>query len=181
MKGKFAGYFGKILSSDEVRHKIYIVNSDKSVILNGAKVKKRQKRSHDYLKSTCWVLPEAPTAVSDLEELQHLLSPAKQENFRFLRSRMLSQSQVQSADVSAPSGLRREQGSRYSSLLWRFKYYLMNVVDSLLSFFPGVVRRNGRWHRVRTSSSRGVRGSGISAGSRERDPPELTNAIYYCT
>ena len=114
-KGKFSGSFGKILSSDDLRHRIYLVNSDKSLILNRARDKKREKRSCDYLKSSCLVLPDAQT-VSDLDELKELLPPAEQESFQYLRAyRALSQSQhgyMSSETVSAPSSLRREHGEQ---------------------------------------------------------------------
>lgn len=135
-KGKFAGSFGKILSSDDLRHRIYLVNSDKSIILNRARDKRREKRSCDYLKSSCLVLPDAQT-VSDLDELEKLLPPAEQESFKYLRThKVLSQSQVgyvQSENVSAPSSLRREHGeqSRYAS----FSCGDSNIMGSSIRFF----------------------------------------------
>ena len=106
-KGKFLGGVGKIVSSDDTRHRIYLLDSDMS---------KCRKKPYDYLKSTCFLLPETAKSASRVEDLQALLSPSELALFVNSKSnRSLPPSQdgdATSCNSAAPSKPQKNHGGQ---------------------------------------------------------------------
>ena len=106
-KGKFFGCVGKIVSSDEMRHRIYILNSDMS---------KGRRKPYDYLKSTCLLLQKSAQSASSLEDLEVLLSPSELAHFQHLKrcrsAHPLQDADVKSRTTGAPSKQPKNQGEQ---------------------------------------------------------------------
>ena len=69
------------MSSDDLRHRILLVNNDMSAMYYA---KGGDKKIGDYLKATCLLLPDPP-ASGRLDDVGILLPPAEQTIFNNLR------------------------------------------------------------------------------------------------